>query len=112
LPVIRLYSAIGGGSVVNPVVTLRDISGAAQGSLTFTITLNSGEVLEINAETGVIQKLSTAAPGVYSNQYSTLAVGSDLFALDPSLGDYFASAWCTLETTQGLGEASYKKAWL
>lgn len=105
-PIIRIM-----GSATNPVVTYRDAGGTAQRTITLTITLAATtDWIDLDMRT---RKITKYLSGVVTNGYTTMSTTSNFpFAFDPQDGDFFTSAWPTLEVSAGTGIAYWNKAYL
>jgi len=78
------------GPIVAPTVTYKNASGVALRSMIFsTLTLVSGESLEINCDSGLIELVVGSARTNYADFLDT---GSDYIVLDPADGDIWATS--------------------
>jgi hypothetical protein len=103
-PILRIF-----GAVTNPTVSIRTAGGVLRQTMGFTIALAATDWLEVNCETGVIQK---SVSGVVSDAYGTWTTKSDGFlVLDPHDGDPVTGTGPTLELSGGSGEACYWRAY-
>jgi len=100
-PIIRLM-----GAATNPTFVVRDSGGAAVVTLAITLTLGANDFLELNCETGLIQK---SVAGTVTRCESVLTSGTFPFALDPEWGDFTTASWPTAEVDVGKGELLYTK---
>lgn len=100
-PIVRLM-----GAATNPTFVIRDSGGAAQVTIAVTLTLGANDFLELNCETGIVQK---SVAGTVTRCESVLTSGTFPFALDPEWGDYSTANWPTAEVDLGKGELLYTK---
>jgi hypothetical protein len=103
-----------GGSVVNPRFQYKANGGATLADVTMTLTVASGDAVELDGETGMIRK---RVSGVWSNARDTVPLNTVLPRMTPSDGAFLTSAWPTIQgaaTTGGaniVGAAIYRRRW-
>lgn len=96
------------GAATNPVITLRDHTGAAVKTTSFTITLGAGAWLDVDLRPGVTKPLVDDGG---ANQVGALDLDSDFpWTILPEYRDAIAPAEATLELSSGSGEFFYRVA--
>lgn len=103
LPVITITAS--GGTVTDPVVTIKDGGGSTVATLSPDIAIASGDAWQVNVRTNQVRK---RVSGTWSNAIDTLG--------DTRLPRLLTS-WVvggvspTIEVTSGNGNASYRRRW-
>lgn len=100
------YLRVWGGN--NPTITVKDSTGATLYQLVATITLATGDFLEIDCHNLEVWKTISS---VRSAADDVLSAASTFPVLSAKAGDFRVSSWPTIETSVGTLLATYNRTW-
>lgn len=105
-PVVRIA-----GPATDPVVIVRDRTGAEYGRMGFTATLSNGEYLVIDTRRFTVYRNTTGLPNV-GDSVPHLWTSGEFFHVPTEVFNHHAEAWPSAACSSGSARFIYPRQWL